>query len=588
MPDAGPADDAVLALEGVRIRHDERERFTPDGAELRVGDGEVVLLLGPSGCGKSTLALAVNGLVPHMLAADLEGRVVACGVEPSSSSTGRMSEHVAMVFQDPDAQIVTATVFDEVCFALENMLLDVQEITARAEEALRAVGLDDRRDDDPSRLSGGGRQRLAIACALAMRTRLLVLDEPTANLDPVGAEDVYEALARVVADGRRSVLLIEHDVDAALAVADRVVVLDGDGRTALAGGPREVLADRADEVAALGVWLPTAVVAARRLREAGVRLDPVPLTLPELTAALDGIDELPSPATPGADSASGPGSDGGRLAGDRGVRVRGLTVARRRAEVLHDVSLDIPPGSFTAVIGENGAGKTTFLQAIAGVVPPPRGMVSVGGLDPATADVRALSARVGFVFQNPEHQFVASTVAEELAYGLRVHGRGRRAPADETAIAERVDDVLRRFGLAAERDVHPFLLSGGQKRRLSVGTALIAGAPILALDEPTFGQDRERADELMAMLDALNAGGSTVVMVTHDLQLVADHATHVVVLGGGRLLADGTAREVLSDDALLARAGLRLPPLARAVRRLERHPGWRAVLRTDDLPGGVG
>lgn len=229
------------------------------------------------------------------------------------------------------------------------------------------------------------------------------------------------------------------------------------------------------------------------------------------------------------------------------------------------------PGSFVAVVGTNGAGKTTLLQAIAGVVPPPRGAIEVLGLDPARTDVRTLARTIGFVFQNPEHQFIRATVAEELAHGLEL----QRAPSAE--IAERVDRMLARFGLTEHRDAHPFLLSGGQKRRLSVGTALIAGAPVLALDEPTFGQDRERAAELLDIVTELNREGTTVVVVTHDLQLVADHASHIVVLDDGRVAASGTTAEVLRGEAL-DRAGLLSPPLARAFRAAT-DPGWHTVTR---------
>jgi energy-coupling factor transport system ATP-binding protein len=237
----------------------------------------------------------------------------------------------------------------------------------------------------------------------------------------------------------------------------------------------------------------------------------------------------------------------------------------------------VASGDFLAIVGTNGAGKTSLLQSLAGVLPPSAGTVDVLGIDPARADARERARRIGFVFQNPEHQFVASTVGEELAQGLRLHG------SDGAAIEAAVDRMLRRFGLDELREQHPFLLSGGQKRRLSVGTALIAGAPVLALDEPTFGQDRARASELLDMLRSLNDEGTTVVVVTHDLQLVADYASHIAVLADGRLLGVGAADEVLAGP-LIEQAGLRHPPLARATRGLEQHPAWHSVTRMSQLP----
>ncbi|WP_166980256.1 ABC transporter ATP-binding protein [Paramicrobacterium fandaimingii] len=563
----------ALTLDDVRVRHADRATHVPAGVTLSVDTGEVVLLLGPSGCGKSTAALAINGLVPQSIPAELEGTVTACGIDVSTSTTARLSEHVAMVFQDPDAQIVTASVLDEVCFALENMLLPVAEILRRAKDALRTVGLWERRHDSPDILSGGALQRLAIASALAMHTPILVLDEPTANLDPSGSDDVYAVLRRVTAEGDRSVVLIEHDVDAALPIVDRVVVLDRDGRTAFTGTPREVIAGHAREIASLGIWLPTATMVAQHLASVGVELDPTPLSTRDLSEALTNV-QLPALHLPVTEQPRG----------EPLIRVRDLTIASGDAVLLDRVSLDVHEGDFLAIVGANGAGKTTLIQAMTGVARPPKRHVTLAGMDAATRDAHALAQRVGFVFQNPEHQFVANSVADELASGLRVHGdsSGRRLEPDE--ISDRVDRMLARLGLSAHRDVHPFLLSGGQKRRLSVGTALIVGAPILALDEPTFGQDRERADELMAMLQLLRAEGTTIIVVSHDMQLVAEYASRVVVLSDGTVAADGSAASILSDDALLRRNSLRQPPLARVMRGLD-DPSWNGVTRFADLPG---
>ena len=575
----------LLELRGLRVRHhlpldDGGHRLgapAPDGVDLAVRPGEVVLLLGPSGCGKSTLALATNGLVPHAVAADVTGEVAAGGHDVAQTRPPLLAADVAMVFQDPDAQVVTGSVLDEVCFAPENLCLPPAEVLARAEDALRQVGLWERREDDPALLSGGGRQRLALACALAVGARLLVLDEPTANLDPDGVEQFYATLRSVTAAGERGVLLVEHDLDAAVDAADRVVVLDAAGRVATTGPVREVLADRAELLAELGVWLPTTTIAALRLRAAGVPIDPLPLTPAELTAALDAVT-LPAPVVGEPDR---PPPDRPPDARDAVISVDHLTLRRGGRTVLDDVSLDVARGDLLALVGANGAGKTTLAQIVAGVLRPRRravaGSVRVGGLDPWRADVRDLTAAVGFVFQNPEHQFVTGRVDDELAHGLRVRG----VPDGE--VAARVDDVLDRFGLSHLRDRHPFWLSGGQKRRLSVGTAIVCRPDVLVLDEPTYGQDRERAVELLDLLTALHDDGTTVVVVSHDMQLVAEHATRVVVLADGRVVADGSPAVVLGDDAVLAAAGLRTPPLARATRAL-RDPAWRAVTRLADLP----
>lgn len=612
---AAAAARPLLAVQDLAITHEGADAATPASVTFEVRPGEVVLILGPSGSGKSTLALALNGLIPQAVPAAVKGRILVDGLDTADATVATLSTRVGMVFQDPDAQLVTGTVLDEVAFGPENLRMPVADVLERAEAALRRVGLWDRRRENPDRLSVGGRQRLAIACALAMGSPLLVLDEPTANLDPQGIDEVYAALADLVSAGDRAIVLVEHNLDAAVGFVDRVVVLDHDGRLVADGPTDAVLRHRAGELHELGVWLPTSTLAALRLRQAGFALEPLPLTPGELRAALDAED---APAMGVADG-SEPLSTDRRSAGTevrsagtevRSARaevgatspvatshdsqpplitVRGLTIDRGRNRVLTGIDLDVRAGDFVAIVGANGAGKTTLIQAIAGVVPPPRGTVRIGDpsagsghrLDVGRSDARTLSSRVGFVFQNPEHQFIAHTVYDELAHGLRL----RHLP--EAEVRDRTEHMLERFGLSSKARTHPFLLSGGQKRRLSVGTALVAGAPVLALDEPTFGQDRARADELLRLLRELNDEGTTILVVTHDMQLVTEHADRTIVLAEGRVLAQGETADVFSDSALIESAGLRLPPLRRALQGVSKHPSLAQVVRLADLPGSI-
>ncbi len=570
----------LLSVRDLAVTYEGAALTRPSAATFDVSPGEVVLLLGPSGSGKSTLALTLNGLIPHAVPADATGRVVVAGMDAADTPVATLSTHVAMVFQDPDAQLVTGSVLDEVAFGPENLLLPADVVLARAEESLRRVGLWERRGENPDALSGGGRQRLAIAAALAMGAPLLVLDEPTANLDPAGIEEVYAALADVVATGDRAIVLVEHNLDAAMDLVDRVVVLDAAGAVIAEGPARTVLRERAAELRATGVWLPTATLAALRLRAAGYAIDPLPLTPAELHAALAALPAASGPAPPAPRSARHAAPDAAPL-----VRVRGLEVVRgrgrERRRVLQGVDLDIAAGEFVAIVGANGAGKTTLAQAIAGVRRPPRGTVTVAGDDIARLDPRRLSARIGFVFQNPEHQFIAATVFDEIAHGLRLQG------LPEQAVTARTNEMLDRFGLSPLAEVHPFLLSGGQKRRLSVGTALVAGAEVVVLDEPTFGQDRARADALLRLLSDLRNAGTAIIVVSHDMQLVAEHADRMIVMEAGRIAAAAPTAAVFADEALLRRAGLRHPPLGRALQSLPAHPELDGLTRLADLPGGT-
>ncbi|WP_050901756.1 ABC transporter ATP-binding protein [Microbacterium testaceum] len=574
-PVAAPAPsdtDALLSLRDVAITHLDAPAATPSAVSFDVEPGEVVLVLGPSGSGKSTLALALNGLIPHSVPATVEGTVRVAGQDAATATIAQLAVTVGMVFQDPDAQLITGTLLDEVCFGPENLRLPVDVVLARAEAALRRMGLWERRHESPDVLSGGGRQRLAIACALAMGSPVLVLDEPTANLDPRGVDDVYAALREIVAEGDRALVLVEHNLDAAMGLVERVVVLDGEGCLVADGPVDDVLRARADELHALGVWLPTATLAALRLRDAGYPFERLPLTPAELRDALEGmpargVASLPRPQE--------------RHHGDALVKVEGLRLSRGRTPVLHGIDLEVAAGEFVAVVGANGAGKTTLVQAIAGVLRPPPGTVRVDGLDVGRTRARTLARHVGFVFQNPEHQFIATTVLDEIAHGLRAQRLG------DAEVRRRAEELLARFGLADKAGIHPFLLSGGQKRRLSVGTALVGGARLLVLDEPTFGQDRARAEELLTLLDDLREDGTTIIVVTHDMQVVAEHADRLIVVDEGRIAADGLVADAFSDPALIARAGLRTPPLREAFAGLRRHPELATVERLRDLPEGT-
>lgn len=581
--------DSLIDVESLSITHRDAERPTPAEISFSVHPGEALLILGPSGCGKSTLSLALNGLIPKDIWADVSGRVALSGRDLESLELSETSEHAAMVFQDPDAQIVAATVFDEVAFGAENLCVPADEIERRVTNALHQVGLWDRRDDAPELLSGGGRQRLAIAAALAQGSPLIILDEPTANLDPLGAREVYSVLARLLAEGEIGVALIEHNLDEALRIATSVLVLDQAGRPMYAGTPREVFTKHHAQLARLGVWLPIATAVGAQLRHAGWEIPRLPLTMSELRGQLERAAELPaasagpsrvieSPEVPATvPSTTGPLSvvkdpDEPILA------ARNLSIRRGRHEILRDVTLEIPAGAFVAVVGPNGAGKTTLLQALAGIEKPPRGTVSVDGRDISRLRVRELRDRVGYVFQNPEHQFLANSVRDELSLELRSQH------FSEDAVAQRSARALAQFGLDEVADAHPFMLSGGQKRRLSVATALVSGAPVLVLDEPTFGQDQARAVELVQMLSALNRSGTTVIMATHDLQLAAEVTDKLIVVVDGRISTFGDTADVLSSDAL-ERAGLGLPPLATVFRGLANKPQLSGITRFRDLPG---
>ena len=562
----------LARLDRVSVRYAGTGTWVPQGVTLDLPAGTTTLLLGPSGCGKSTVTLTLNGLVPHSVPSDYRGSVLVAGQEVADADIAHLAGTVAMVMQDPDSQVVTTRVLDEVCYALENLRVPADRIEPRAMSALEAVGMGRFARASPWELSGGQRQRVVLAAALAVEPALLVLDEPTANLDPAGSADFY-ALLPVLKERGTAVLVVEHDLDELIGAIDHVIALDADGATIAVGPPNEVFGAHGRALAAAGIRLPTAVrlhqrLAARGLLEGAPGEEDdgaprVPLTLDDAARELaasrlgendgDSSDRL---AGRGPGRADSPG-EGAR---DRGAQpvlvVRGLRVprgrGRRRHEVLHDVSLTVERGRILAVVGVNGSGKSTLLRALAGLERWTAGEVSVAGR-------RRRPGRTGravtLVMQNPEHQFLERTVRDELAHGMRLEG-------DEEAAVERaVAGMLARFDLVDRAGANPFLLSGGQQRRLSVASVLGEHREAICLDEPTFGQDRRSAEALMARLHDVAADGAGLVIATHDMELAAEHADRVLVLAAGRVLAEGPAREVLTDAPLLERAGLRPPAL---------------------------
>lgn len=548
------------------FRYAFRKRPVFSGINLQLVRGETVLLLGPSGCGKSTLALCLNGLIPQSIEGEMQGEVQVDGLPTRTAPLAELARHVGIVFQDPESQFCMLTVDDEVAFGLENIGLPRAEIGARIDLALQSVGLLAQRQTRLDRLSGGMKQRLALACLLAMQPQALILDEPTANLDPRGAAEFLDALSPLRQG--RALLIIEHRLDELIPLVDRILLMDSGGRIALEGAPRDILASNAALLEEQGIWLPQVSELAWRLRQEGVDLDLFPLTIEE---AREALRQHPWRAARQAD-------DRQPDANPPAIEIRHLSFAYPRGpRVLEDVELQVPRGGFMALLGPNGAGKTTLAMHVINILHPPVGVVRIFGQDLASLSTYELTQQVGYVFQNPEHQFVADTVYDELAYSLRVR---RMAEAE---IRQRVDQLLADFGLTEHAAVNPFRLSQGQKRRLSLATMLAVGQKVLILDEPTFGQDRRSAQQIMQHLRRLNESGVTILMITHDMSLVAEYARQVAVLLDSRIAYQGAVRELFHQGALLARASLQPPPLHQlATKMRQADPGFPDLLTMRD------
>ena len=483
----GEGTGARVCARGWGWRHAGRKNAALSDVDLDIAPGERVLVLGPSGSGKSTLMGGLAGLLGGAEEGEATGTLTVDGVAPADAR-GR----VGLLMQDPEAQVVLARVGDDVAFGMENMGVAREEIWPRVENSLEAVGLSVPLDHSTTELSGGQKQRLALASILAMGPGLLLLDEPTANLDPSGVAEVRAAVEAVVERTGATVVVVEHRVDVWASLVDRVIVV-ADGAIAADGPLHEVLAQQGDALRERGIWLPGDDVAA----EVG-----------------------PAPEVPPASSDATPIA-----------RVTDLTIGYdASAPVRSGIDLTIERGVSTCIVGANGAGKSTFALTLAGLLPPLEGTVEVETSDGTRGDPhewssKQLLGRMSMVFQEPEYQFLAATVAEELAIGPRAAGM-----TDEE-IAPLVDEHLEALGLTALARANPMTLSGGEKRRLSVATALISAPELLILDEPTFGQDRGTWLGLVRLLRAALERGVTLVSITHDPAFVAAMGQRVVDLG---------------------------------------------------------
>ncbi|MEJ1087906.1 ABC transporter ATP-binding protein [Microbacterium sp. Mu-80] len=487
MSSAGDIAPAAVEARGWGWRHASRLAWALRDVSLHIEPGERVLLLGASGAGKSTLLHGLAGVLGGDEEGEVEGELLIDGI-PAAAARGR----TGLVLQDPDSQVILARVGDDVAFGCENLGIPRDEIWRRVDAALDAVGLDVPRDRATKALSGGQKQRLALAGSLAMQPGLLLLDEPTANLDPDGVLEVREAVERMLAAQRTTLIVVEHRLDVWLPLIDRVIVIgdDGGGAGVIADGhPDTVLAAQGERLARAGVWVPG-------------RAPQYP----------------PPPSSPPGEVLIG--------ARDLAVaRVRGTTVAA-------GIDVNVRAGSVLAITGPNGVGKSTLGLTLAGLLPPAGGdliasdaLAGDAGPYPIRWASRQLLTRIGTVFQEPEHQLLASTVQGELAIGPRSLG------LPEAEIADRTDELLQRLRLDRLAKANPYTLSGGEKRRLTVAAALATRPRVLVLDEPTFGQDARTWQELIAMLADLRNAGSALVTVTHDLDVVtALHAEQLTLV----------------------------------------------------------
>ena len=477
----------MIALENFSYTYPGRTEPALNGVTLRVRQGEVVLVTGPTGAGKTTLCLAAAGILHHEYGGGSRGRALLMGRDVADyADLGEIGLRVGVVFDDPDAQLIFTTVEEEVASGLEGLPFPREDLLARMEEVLEITATSELRERAPHTLSGGQKQRVAIAATLALGTGIVVLDEPSSELDEEGTQRLFRILQKLKAEGK-TVLVVEHKLDALFSLADRMVFLER-GRITVEGAPEDLLRD--DRV--------------RSVLHSDVVDRPVRLTK----------------TRPHERTANAPPI----------IVIERLAHAYGGHEALRGLDLVVYPGEFVAIIGDNGSGKTTLIKHLNGLLRPTSGSVTVRGLDTRVAPINELARHVGLVFQNPDTMLFEETVAEEVQFG-----------PENLAVSNVADRVLRALdevGLSAQRGTYPRSLSRGERQRLAVACIVAMEPEVIVLDEPTTGLDVPESRRIMELASRLRDEGKTIVMVTHNMRIVEDYADRIVLLEHGELVAD--------------------------------------------------
>ena len=511
----------------------------------QINAGDFILCTGPTGCGKSTLLKAFNGLIPHEISGTLQGSIRVNGVDSLQSSVADLSRTVSLMFQNPDDQIFSTSIADEVGFALENMGMDPAEIRRRVAETLQWVGLAGREQGSVHALSGGERQRLALAAVLAIRPKVLALDEPISQMDPRGAMELLQVLQKLNAELGITIIVVEHRLHEVMPMCKQVMVME-QGRIAWQGSQQEAFC-QPDVFLRQGLRIPQTVHICHRLGLAAESAT-VEAAFAKINQAYPGCSAQPRPILQQcvADPV------------EPVIEVSDLEFQydQHKGNVLDGINLTVPRGQFVVLMGNNGAGKSTLLHHICGLQKTQKGQVKLLG-----QTVKTLDRRVGMVMQNPDLMLFNSTVEQEISFGLQ-HGLGRGKNLGSWR------PLLERIGLGGLEDRFPLALSQGQRVRVAIASLLACQPEIMLLDEPTTGQDLGHIDDIIELLQEFAQTGGTVILCTHDTEVAARYAERVVVMTGGRIVADASPREVFSQDEMLSTAGLRSPTSLQLSRRL--------------------
>lgn len=563
----------AIELKNVTYKYDAEAEPVLKDVSFKVETGEFVLIVGASGSGKTTLCQTFNGIIPGMLGGELMGEIIVDDKEVLELDLKDMANSIGMVFQDPDGQLCNVYVEDEVAFAPENLMIAPDEIRERVTTALNQVGMADFRQRKVFEMSGGQKQKVGVASILSMQPHILVLDNATANLDPQATKDVFDLMKKLYEEKKHTIVVVESKIDDLIHLVDRLVVMD-EGRIICDGPPQQVLQENGKKLKELGLWLPEITELALELEAEGYRFESFPLSVQDAYEQMNDDWAYVSSRRPNKNEQKQ----------EDAIAVKNLSHQYiNGTKALKKVDFSIQKGDFVAILGTNGSGKTTLIKHLMGILSAPKRTIKVNGVDTAKKTLLDMTDDVGFVFQNPEHQFVADTVLEEVVYSLRVRHNLEVGAALTEELVRIGMEALEQIKLADAKDKNPFMLSGGEKRRLSVISSLILGQDIVILDEPTTGQDYASATKLLELCHDLHQQGKTVILVTHDVRLACRWATKALVMHQGELIYDGGVQDLFLHEDILQKASLLEPPVSQLAKRLSNHGLSEAVITVDQF-----
>ncbi|MDD5486135.1 MAG: ABC transporter ATP-binding protein [Dehalococcoidales bacterium] len=499
---------------------------------LKINQGEFALICGKSGSGKTSLCRVINGLIPHFHGGAISGEIEVVGMDPIALSPGRMAVHAGMVFQDPENQLVASRVNSEICFGMENLGFERIDIEERLDWALQLLNIKHLQHRAVHELSGGEKQRVAIASVLALKPGILILDEPASSLDPAEAESLFRNLTQLNRELELTIIIIEHRLERVIGHANRVIVMEK-GEILFNKPPASLVAENVKELPALGIRLPPVVQLYHALQAQGVELGKAPLSLEDSYKTFNKVFSKPMLSLPAAGRAS---------RASLAVEMDEVSYSYKNGiQALNGISLRIDGGEVVAILGCNGSGKTTLAKLLNGLLKPASGTVKILGNDISGQTVAEVSENVGIIFQNPGDHLFAETVEEEIAFALKI----KNAP--EAEISARTTCALKRFNLLQYRHQNPLDLSNGEKQRLALASVAVCEPAILVLDEPDQGADEHSRQRLAEILSDYRAALKTVIMITHDVELASRTADRVILMEEGKIAIDDNKHEALSS-----------------------------------------